>query len=334
MPGAWTRRPFCWDIPSPKERCLTRCAYERRTQNEGPRARRTHRCGRARPGPAPAPRMRARVRRRERISDRNAAPADFLPVPAGESPPGPCAERPLHGNAPPAAAAARRTVPAGRVRRSRPMRRARRPAPGNRAPRPRTAPAQSGLNARRLALEVLTDVREKGAYASLALGRAAARCAPVAGGPTAGHGAGVRHAGKPAANRLCAGPPDGPSHPRARAARHPAHGRVSDSVSGPRARQRRRGRGGEAHPRMGMEAACGFINAVLRNLSRGKDEIAWPDREADLTGYLSVKGSMPRWLVEKLVAAYGPEEGRTRHPLPRRGASRMRQAQFHAPVRR
>ena len=32
---------------------------------------------------------------------------------------------------------------------------------------------------------------------------------------------------------------------------------------------------------MGMEAACGFINAVLRNLSRGKDEIAWPDREAD-----------------------------------------------------
>ena len=37
-----------------------------------------------------------------------------------------------------------------------------------RSPRPRTA--QSGLNARRLALDVLTDVREKGAYASLALG--------------------------------------------------------------------------------------------------------------------------------------------------------------------
>ena len=38
----------------------------------------------------------------------------------------------------------------------------------SRSPRPRTA--QSGLNARRLALNVLTDVREKGAYASLALG--------------------------------------------------------------------------------------------------------------------------------------------------------------------
>ena len=52
--------------------------------------------------------------------------------------------------------------------------------PGNRAPRPRTAPAQSGLNARRLALEVLTDVREKGAYASLALGERlrAARLSP------------------------------------------------------------------------------------------------------------------------------------------------------------
>ena len=59
---------------------------------------------------------------------------------------------------------------------------------------------------------------------------------------------------------------------------------------------------------MGMEAACGFINAVLRNLSRGKDEIAWPDREADPVAYLSVMGSMPRWLVDKLVAAYGPEE--------------------------
>ena len=53
---------------------------------------------------------------------------------------------------------------------------------------------------------------------------------------------------------------------------------------------------------MGMEAACGFINAVLRNLSRGKDEIAWPDREADPVAYLSVMGSMPRWLVDKLVA--------------------------------
>lgn len=44
------------------------------------------------------------------------------------------------------------------------------------------------------------------------------------------------------------------------------------------------------------------------NLSRGKDEIAWPDREADPVAYLSVMGSMPRWLVDKLVAAYGPEE--------------------------
>src|SRR5699024_2842909 len=61
-----------------------------------------------------------------------------------------------------------------------------------------------------------------------------------------GYGAGIWHAGKPAENRLCAGPTDGSSNPRARAARHPAHGRVSDSVSGPRARQRGRGRGGEA----------------------------------------------------------------------------------------
>ncbi len=59
---------------------------------------------------------------------------------------------------------------------------------------------------------------------------------------------------------------------------------------------------------MGMEGAAGFINAVLRNLSRGKESIEWPRREDGLCAYLSVMGSMPEWLVERLIADYGEEE--------------------------
>lgn len=59
---------------------------------------------------------------------------------------------------------------------------------------------------------------------------------------------------------------------------------------------------------LGMESASGFINAVLRNLSRGKESIEWPRREDGLCAYLSVMGSMPEWLVERLSADYGEGE--------------------------
>ena len=177
-----------------------------------------------------------------------------------------------------------------------------------RAPRPRTAPAQSGLNARRLALEVLTDVREKGAYASLALGERlrAARLSPEDRRLATGLVYGTLENQLQidyALDRLMDHPTREPVQRdilRMGAYQILFLDRVPDSAAVDEAVKLTRA--------MGMEAACGFINAVLRNLSRGKDEIAWPDREADHTGYLSVKGSMPRWLVEKLVAAYGPEE--------------------------
>ena len=177
-----------------------------------------------------------------------------------------------------------------------------------RAPRPRTAPAQSGLNARRLALEVLTDVREKGAYASLALGERlrAARLSPEDRRLATGLVYGTLENQLQidyALDRLMDRPTREPVQRdilRMGAYQILFLDRVPDSAAVDEAVKLTRA--------MGMEAACSFINAVLRNLSRGKDEIAWLDREADLTGYLSVKGSMPRWLVEKLVAAYGPEE--------------------------
>ena len=177
-----------------------------------------------------------------------------------------------------------------------------------RAPRPRTAPAQSGLNARRLALEVLTDVREKGAYASLALGERlrAAHLSPEDRRLATGLAYGTLENQLQidyALDRLMDHPTREPVQRdilRMGAYQILFLDRVPDSAAVDEAVKLTRA--------MGMEAACGFINAVLRNLSRGKDEIAWPDREADPMAYLSVMGSMPRWLVEKLVAAYGPEE--------------------------
>ena len=59
---------------------------------------------------------------------------------------------------------------------------------------------------------------------------------------------------------------------------------------------------------VGMEAASGFINAVLRNLVRGKEEIAWPKREDDLRAYLNIMGSVPMWIVDKVIDEYGADE--------------------------
>lgn len=178
--------------------------------------------------------------------------------------------------------------------------------PAPRSPRPRTA--QSGLNARRLALNVLTDVREKGAYASLALGERlrAAHLSPEDRRLATGLVYGTLENQLQidyALDRLMDHPTREPVQRdilRMGAYQILFLDRVPDSAAVDEAVKLTRA--------MGMEAACGFINAVLRNLSRGKDEIAWPDREADPVAYLSVMGSMPRWLVEKLVAAYGPEE--------------------------
>lgn len=175
-----------------------------------------------------------------------------------------------------------------------------------RSPRPRTA--QSGLNARRLALNVLTDVREKGAYASLALGERlrAAHLSPEDRRLATGLVYGTLENQLQidyALDRLMDHPTREPVQRdilRMGAYQILFLDRVPDSAAVDEAVKLTRA--------MGMEAACGFINAVLRNLSRGKDEIAWPDREADPMTYLSVMGSMPRWLVDKLVAAYGPEE--------------------------
>ena len=55
----------------------------------------------------------------------------------------------------------------------------------------------------------------------------------------------------------------------------------------------------------GFSGLRGFINGVLRNISRNKASIAWPDKEKDVFAYLSVKYSMPLWIVKKIYGYYG-----------------------------
>lgn len=52
----------------------------------------------------------------------------------------------------------------------------------------------------------------------------------------------------------------------------------------------------------GFRNLQGFVNGVLRNISRKKQEIVWPDQDADRITCLSVKYSMPVFLVEKFLA--------------------------------
>lgn len=72
----------------------------------------------------------------------------------------------------------------------------------------------------------------------------------------------------------------------------------------------------------GFYSLKGFVNGVMRNVARKKEEITYPDRTANLREYLSVYYSIPQWLVDRWIAAYGAEVTETmlkdfleKHPL-------------------
>lgn len=50
----------------------------------------------------------------------------------------------------------------------------------------------------------------------------------------------------------------------------------------------------------------GFVNGVLRSISRHLDEIPYPDRDKEPLRYLSIRYSMPQWLVEEWTKEFGP----------------------------
>lgn len=57
----------------------------------------------------------------------------------------------------------------------------------------------------------------------------------------------------------------------------------------------------------GFGSLRGFVNGVLRNISRNKDSLPLPDESREPLKYLSVKYSMPEWLVEFWIGEYGRE---------------------------
>lgn len=50
------------------------------------------------------------------------------------------------------------------------------------------------------------------------------------------------------------------------------------------------------------------VNGVLRSIIRNLDGLSWPDRLSDLSGYLSVMYSHPRWMVDRWLTRYGSDE--------------------------
>lgn len=62
-----------------------------------------------------------------------------------------------------------------------------------------------------------------------------------------------------------------------------------------------------AKPICGKKAS-GFINAVLRNISRSHKDIALPCSDNDLPGHLAAAFSIPPWLGKRWAARYGKEK--------------------------
>lgn len=52
----------------------------------------------------------------------------------------------------------------------------------------------------------------------------------------------------------------------------------------------------------------GFVNGVLRNIARNINDIKYPDVKNEFNKYLSVKYSMPEWIVRKFIKDYGNEK--------------------------
>lgn len=58
---------------------------------------------------------------------------------------------------------------------------------------------------------------------------------------------------------------------------------------------------------LGMEGLAGVCNGILRNLVRQKNEIKYPDMETEPVKALSIRYSVPEWLVERLLADWGED---------------------------
>ena len=58
----------------------------------------------------------------------------------------------------------------------------------------------------------------------------------------------------------------------------------------------------------GFTGLKGFVNGVLRNVSRNLAKVECPSREKDPEGYLSIRYSLPAWLAAQWISEYGLEK--------------------------
>ena len=58
----------------------------------------------------------------------------------------------------------------------------------------------------------------------------------------------------------------------------------------------------------GFRNLKGFVNGVLRNISRNLDKVVLPDKKQDILKYLSVVYSMPEWILELWKGSYDWEQ--------------------------
>ena len=188
-----------------------------------------------------------------------------------------------------------------------------RPAqPGSRpgAPRPahpvkRAEP--EGLATRRMALEVIREVTENGAYASLCLDEKLTRSGLSAADrrlvarlayDTLEHLLYLDHA----INQLMARPDTDiklRNIMRLGACQILLEDRIPESAATNTAVMLCR--------ELGMEGLGGVCNGILRNLIRKKDELVWPDEAAEPLHARSIRYSVPEWLVERLDEDWGKE---------------------------
>ena len=60
--------------------------------------------------------------------------------------------------------------------------------------------------------------------------------------------------------------------------------------------------------RKGFRNLKGFVNGVLRNIARNIDSISYPKKEENKIAYLSIRYSLPEWIVEDWMKTYGFEQ--------------------------
>ncbi|NLI57905.1 MAG: 16S rRNA (cytosine(967)-C(5))-methyltransferase RsmB [Clostridium sp.] len=59
--------------------------------------------------------------------------------------------------------------------------------------------------------------------------------------------------------------------------------------------------------RYGHAASSKYVNGVLRNISRDKERIKYPDKKDNLSEFLSVSYSHPLWMIDEWIKRYGEE---------------------------